>query len=124
MKCDRLPRQARDNRNENSLLKPKNDGWICVRRDATCVGSDDGTGADCALNDDGTSCEVLGGDCVFSAAVAGVDAEILKAAVVGVCAVWIGFMCVRAAAAVRSSSMRHIPPRLSPCAHVCCFLLV
>ena len=74
--------------------KPKNDGWICVRRDATCVGSDDGTGADCALNDDGTSCEVLGGDCVFSAAVAGVDAEILKAAVVGVCAVWIGFMCV------------------------------
>ena len=62
--------------------------------DATCEGTDDGTGADCRLNVDGTACEVMGGDCVYTDAIPGVDAEILKAAVVGVAAVWIGFMYV------------------------------
>jgi hypothetical protein len=60
--------------------------------DATCEGTDDGTGNDCSLNAEGTACEVMGGDCVFTEAIPGMDAEIIKAAVVGLSAVWIGVM--------------------------------
>jgi hypothetical protein len=39
--------------------------------DATCVGADDGTGTACALSTDLSACAVVGGDCVYTAAVAG-----------------------------------------------------
>ena len=62
--------------------------------DATCEGSNDGTGNDCSLNAEGTACEVMepGNDCEYTEAVPGADAELIKAGVVGVAAVWIDIM--------------------------------
>ena len=56
-----------------------------VERDATCSGSDDGSGNACALNGDGTGCAVEGGDCVYEGAVVASDASCVGSLAAPVC---------------------------------------